>query len=52
MSEKEKALVESLTQACDQLPEEKREFLLGFAEGVAAMAKKKEQPPVEERPAS
>lgn len=44
MSEKEKSIAESLTRACELLPDGKKEFLMGYAEGVAAMAKKaKEQ---------
>ena len=38
MSEMEKKLVDSLAKASAALPESKREFLLGYAEGVAAMA--------------
>lgn len=44
MSEKEKQLAEKLATACEQLPDGKREFLLGFAEGVAAMTERKEAP--------
>lgn len=40
MSEKEKTLAESLAKACEILPSDKKEFLLGFGEGVAAMAAK------------
>lgn len=41
MSEKEKQIAEKIASACEQLPDSKREFLLGFAEGVAAMTEKK-----------
>ena len=41
MSEKEKQIAESLAETVASLPEDKREFLLGFAEGVAAMADKR-----------
>ena len=40
MSEREKQIAEKLAAACEQLPEGKKEFLMGYAEGVAAMAKK------------
>ena len=40
MSEKEKKIAEKLAAACEQLPEGKKEFLIGYAEGVAAMAAK------------
>lgn len=38
MSEREKEIVEKLAAACEQLPDGKKEFLMGYAEGVAAMA--------------
>lgn len=38
MNEQEKKLGESLIRAAELLPAGKREFLLGYAEGVAAMA--------------
>lgn len=40
MSEREKQIAEKLAEACEQLPEGKKEFLMGYAEGVAAMAQK------------
>ena len=40
MSESEKRIAESLADAVSRLPDSKREFLLGYAEGVAAMADK------------
>lgn len=44
MSEREKQIAENLAEAVAKLPDSKREFLLGYAEGVAAMADKaKEQ---------
>ena len=43
MSENEKKIAQSLTKALEVLPESKREFLLGYAEGVAAMAEKREE---------
>lgn len=42
MSEREKAIAESLTRACELLPDNKKEYLIGYAEGVAAMAAKKD----------
>lgn len=41
MSTEEKRIAEKLANACEQLPPGKKEFLLGFAEGVAAMAEKR-----------
>lgn len=41
MSTKEKELINSITEAVSTLPEEKREYLLGYAEGVLAMADRK-----------
>lgn len=38
MSEREKQMAENLAKACELLPDDKKEFLLGYAEGVAAMA--------------
>lgn len=38
MSSKEKEIVKSITEAVSTLPEEKREYILGYAEGVLAMA--------------
>ena len=43
MSENEKKLAQSLATALETLPDSKKEFLLGYAEGVAAMAEKKSQ---------
>ena len=40
MSEREKKIAENLAKACEILPDGKKEFLLGYAEGVAAMAEK------------
>ena len=37
MSEQERQVVQSLAAAFDALPDNKKEYLLGFAEGVAAM---------------
>lgn len=40
MSEREKQIAKKLADACEQLPEGKKEFLMGYAEGVAAMVRK------------
>ena len=40
MPEKDKKLTEILVEASRALPADKKEFLFGFAEGVAAMAAK------------
>ena len=45
MSEREKKLADTIAKASEYLPDGKREFLLGYAEGVAAMAAKSEQKP-------
>lgn len=46
MSEEVKKLGAAIAQALEILPEHKKEYILGFAEGVAAMAAAKaEQPP-------
>ena len=48
MSDKEKGIAKTLADTFDALPDSKKEFLLGFAEGVAAMTeeKKSDKPPV------
>lgn len=38
MSTKEKEIVQSITEAVSVLSDEKREYILGYAEGVLAMA--------------
>ena len=45
VSTEEKRIAEKLANACEQLPPGKKEFLLGFAEGVAAMAEKRDENP-------
>lgn len=50
MSEREKQIAENLAEAVAKLPDSKREFLLGYAEGVAAMADKAKE--AQERQAS
>lgn len=42
MGAEEKKIMDSLKNAVKALPEEKREFLRGYAEGVAAMVERKE----------
>lgn len=36
MSKEEKAIAKKLAEALNALPESKKEYLIGFAEGVAA----------------
>lgn len=38
MGAEEKKIAQSITEAVSSLPEEKREYILGYAEGVIAMA--------------
>ena len=47
MSEKEKKDVEQITTAFNLLPEDKRSFLIGYAEGVidASKRQKEAEPP-------
>ena len=45
MSEKVKQAGEALMDAFNNLPDSKKEFLLGYAEGVAAMAEKTAKTP-------
>lgn len=42
MSAEDKKIMQSLSEAVNALPDDKREFLRGYAEGVVAMAKRKE----------
>lgn len=42
MNENERRIAEYLSVALELLPDSKKEFLLGYAEGVAAMAARKE----------
>ena len=42
MSQEEKKLAKKLAETVKALPPEKREFLIGFAEGVAAATSKPE----------
>lgn len=43
MPDKDKKIAESMVEASRTLPDDKKEFLLGFAEGVAAMADRRKQ---------
>ena len=47
MNDREKSIAKTLTDTFDALPDSKKEYLLGFAEGVAAMTgeQKNEEPP-------
>ena len=38
MSAEDKKVIQSIAQAIAVLPDDKREFILGYAEGVIAMA--------------
>ena len=42
MEENEKQSIQRMADALEGLPEEKKQFFLGFAEGVAAMVEPKE----------
>lgn len=44
MNEREKQALKTLVNALNILPDNKREFLLGYAEGVAAMAERQSLP--------
>ena len=50
MSEKEKRISETLEKVIPNLPEEKKEYLLGFAEGIAAVTSLKNRPEAEKQP--
>jgi len=45
MSEKAKQAGKALMEAFNNLPDSKKEFLLGYAEGVAAMTEKAAKEP-------
>ena len=38
MSEREKIIAQNIEKAVASLPEDKKQYFMGFAEGVAAMA--------------
>lgn len=50
MSEREKQISRTLEAVIPNLPKEKKEYLLGFAEGVAAVAGSKSEPKTEKQP--
>ena len=50
MSEREKQISKTLEAVIPSLPEEKKEYLLGFAEGVAAIAGMRNLTKAEEQP--
>lgn len=41
MSEKEKKIAQNLAKALNAIPDDKKEYFLGFAEGVEAAVKQK-----------
>lgn len=43
MSEKEKRIMESLMKAVNILPEDKRGYIIGYAEGVIDVSKRQEE---------
>ncbi len=45
MAEKEKQIAQTMANAIADLPEEKKQYFVGFAEGVAAMADQVKQKP-------
>lgn len=45
MAEKEKQIVQAMADAIASLPDEKKEYFLGFAEGAAAMAEQVKEKP-------
>lgn len=51
MSETEKTVGAKLAEALEALPPEKREYMIGYAEGVAAMKARTMEDPEEEKSA-
>ena len=43
MSEKEKKAFEKLTENISKMPDAKKEYILGLADGIALMTEQKEQ---------
>ncbi|HJB61635.1 MAG TPA: hypothetical protein IAA38_08250 [Candidatus Ruminococcus gallistercoris] len=43
MSQKEIEIVKNIAECLGNLPDDKKEYLLGYAEGVAAMAERHKQ---------
>mgnify|MGYP001624836135 FL=1 len=52
MSNRDKETLRKITQAFKDLPPEKREYLIGYAEGVAAMSEAKPPEKDQKNPAS
>lgn len=52
MSDKERTAAQQLAQAFELLPDNKKEFLLGYAEGVSAMAKRQGKEETDDKPAN
>lgn len=50
MSEKEKKIARAIVKAMNHIPDEKKEFFIGYAQGVAD-AKKKIEKTEEDKPA-
>ena len=48
MSDKEHQVGETLSKAIADLPENKKQYFIGFAEGVAAMAEQVRNAPAEQ----
>ena len=46
MAEHEKQSIQAMADAIAELPEEKKQFFLGFAEGAAAMAEQVRDKPI------
>lgn len=42
MTEQEKSIAKNIVKAFESLPDDKKEYLIGFADGVAAMKGKEE----------
>lgn len=49
MAEKEKEIARTIESALADLPEEKKQYFIGFAEGVAAMAEQTREKPAENK---
>lgn len=47
MAEEEKQIIQNMAAAIAGLPEEKKQYFVGFAEGVAAMAGQVKEKPAE-----
>ncbi len=49
MSEAENKIGETITKAWPEIPDEKKSYLLGFVEGVAAMVRPRDEPRQEDQ---